>query len=123
MDCVLGVPETVINCHSYLRLNAPKEAFKTFSLYHVRMYQKYIKKAVIWTVFLDRVIQVLAVIYTIAQMHRKKSSKTCYKSSHFFRSLQRKVTKNITFKRLYFQAKGRFLNVLPLLFDCTYLQC
>ena len=38
MDCVLGVPRTVIGCHSYLRLNALKEAFKSFSLYDVRMY-------------------------------------------------------------------------------------
>ena len=38
MDCVLGVPGTVISCYSYLGLNALKEAFKTFSLYHVRMH-------------------------------------------------------------------------------------
>ena len=38
MDCVLGVPRTVIGCHSYLTLNALKEAFKSFSLYDVRMY-------------------------------------------------------------------------------------
>ena len=38
IDCVLGVPETVISCHPYLGLNALKEVFKTFSLYNVRMY-------------------------------------------------------------------------------------
>ena len=32
MDCVLGVPGTVINCYLYLGLNVLKEAFKP-SLY------------------------------------------------------------------------------------------
>ena len=38
MDFVLGVPGTVISSYSYLGLSALKEAFKTFSLFHVRMY-------------------------------------------------------------------------------------
>ena len=53
----------------------------------------------------------------------KKAFENCSKNSYFSKELHWKVTKNITSDRLHFQAKRSFLDVLPLSFDCTYLQC